>query len=121
MIIRWVVGIVLLFGVLLLMLPRTDQESLTKIGSASMLMCTSHFRDEVARQLATHEPVVAVEFKNTCPDLIASLELGERGRVVITGNKYKVKMTLTPVREGGRVRWRCRGEPADAVTKLCKP
>ncbi len=120
MIIRWVVGVVLLFGILLLMLPKSDKESIDKIASASMLMCTLDFREQVAQQLARKE-AVAVKFKNTCPDLIAALEVGELGDMVITGNKHPMKMTLSPVIEGDKVRWSCRGEPAGAVTKLCKP
>jgi hypothetical protein len=120
MIVRWVVGVALLFGVLLLLLPKSDKESLTKIGSASMLMCSLDFREQVAQHVIRKE-IVASAFKNTCPDLIASLRVGEQGDMVITGNKYPVKMTLIPVVEGDTVRWSCRGEPADAVTKLCKP
>jgi hypothetical protein len=85
-----------------------------------MLMCTKDFRERVAQQVINAE-VVAVEFKNRCPDLIASLEMGERGEMVITGNKHPLKMTLTPVVEGDKVRWSCRGEPAAAVTRLCRP
>lgn len=120
MIARWVVGVALLFGVLLLLLPKSDPESITKIASASMLMCTLDFRDEVARQVLRKEPVTAV-FQNTCPDLIATLRLGAQGDMVITGKEHPLTMALTPVVEAGVVRWRCRGEPADAVTRLCKP
>lgn len=120
MIIRWVVGLVLLFGILLLMLPKSDKESITKIASASMLMCTLDFREQVARQVLRKEPI-AVHFNNTCPDLIAALSVGEQGDMVITGHQdHPMKMALTPVVEGNQVRWRCRGEPAAAVTKLCK-
>lgn len=120
MITRWIAGVVVLFGILLLMLPKTDEESLAKIASTSMLMCTQAFREQVAAQVIRDEPV-NVEFRNTCPDLIAALELGELGDMVITGNKYPQKMSLMPVVEGGKVRWSCRGEPATTVTKLCKP
>jgi hypothetical protein len=116
---RWVVGVVLFFGVLMMMLPKTDEKSLTKIASQSMLMCTKDFRALVARQVIREE-VVTVEFTNQCPDLIASLKMGERGEMVITGNKHPLKMTLNPVVENGKVRWSCRGEPAAAVTKLCR-
>lgn len=120
MISRWIVGVVLLFGILLMMLPNTDEESLARIASASMLMCTMDFREQVARQVIRDE-VIAVEFRNTCPDLIAALDVSESGELVITGNKHQMKMTLSPVVEGGKVRWSCRGEPATVVTKLCKP
>lgn len=120
MIIRWVVGVVLLFGILLLMLPKSDPESLSKIASASMLMCTVDFREQVARRLIRKE-AVTLEFTNTCPDLIAALEMSESGEMVITGSGYPLAMRLIPVVDGGGVRWRCHGEPAEAVTKLCKP
>lgn len=120
MITRWVVGVGLLFGILLLMLPNRDPESLSKIASASMLKCTADARKRVEQQVMRNEAVVAV-FKNVCPDLIAHMEIGERGEMVITGNKYKLQMTLMPILEGGAVRWSCRGDPAAAVTKLCKP
>lgn len=120
MISRWVVGVVLLFGILLLMLPKTDEDSLSKIASASMLMCTLDFREHVAQQVIRGE-TVAVEFRNKCPDLIAALEVDELGEMVIAGNKHQLKMTIRPVVEEGKLRWSCRGEPAAAVTKLCKP
>ena len=116
---RWVVGVVLFFGILMMLLPKTDEKSLTKIASQSMLMCTKDFRERVAQKVIKGK-AVAVEFRNTCPDLIASLEMDERGEMVITGNKHPLKMTLTPVVEGGKVRWSCHGEPAAAVTKLCR-
>ena len=119
MISRLVVGIVLLFGILLMMLPDTDEESLAKIATASMLMCTLDLREQVALQVLKEE-TVAVEFGNKCPDLIASLEVDEAGEIVISGNKHQIEMTLSPVVEGAKVRWSCRGVPATAVTKLCK-
>lgn len=120
MISRWVVGVALLFGILLMMLPKRDEASLTKIASQAMLMCTKDFREQVAKKVIKKE-AVAVEFKNKCPDLIASLKVDERGDMVITGNKHRLKMTLVPLVEGGKVRWSCRGEPAAAMTKLCRP
>lgn len=120
MITRWVSGVVLLFGILLLMLPKSDEGSILKIASASMLRCTLDFREQVARHVTRNE-AIAVEFRNTCPDLIAALEVNEAGDMVITGNRHSMKMRLKPVVEDGQVRWSCRGEPAEAVTKLCKP
>jgi hypothetical protein len=119
MISRWVVGVVLLFGILLSMLPKRDEDSLSKIASASMLMCTLDFREHVAQRVIRGE-TVAVEFRNKCPDLIAALEVDELGEMVIAGNRHPLKMTISPIVEGGKVRWSCRGEPAAAVTKLCK-
>jgi hypothetical protein len=120
MIVRWIIGIGLLFGILLVMLPKTDDEALVKIGSASMLMCTMDFREQVAHQVIRKETITA-DFNNTCPELIASVELDEQGGILIVGNKYPVKMSLSPVVESGKVRWSCQGDPAEAVTKLCKP
>lgn len=120
MIARWIVGVVLLFGILLLLLPKSDEESRTKISSASMLMCTKAFRAEVAAQLLRGEAIDR-EFKNSCPSAIASLEVDEAGGMVLTGAKYPLKMTLSPVVENGKVRWSCVGEPEGDVTKLCKP
>lgn len=120
MISRWIVGVTLLFGILLMMLPNRDEESLTKIASTSMLMCTSELRKAVALQVL-HEAPVTVTPSNRCPDLIASTEVSETGRMVITGRTHSLKMTLTPVVEAGEVRWSCLGEPAANITKLCKP
>ncbi len=120
MISRWVVGVVLLFGILLLMLPNRDEESLIKIASTSMLMCTSEVRDRVASQVLRGKGVTG-DFRNKCPDLIALLDIGESGEIVIAGNRHQLKMTLTPVVEDGKVRWSCQGEPADTITKLCRP
>lgn len=116
---RWVVGVALLFGILLMMLPKRDEASLARIASQAMLMCSKDFREQVAQQVIREE-AVAVEFENTCPDLIASLAVDARGEMVIAGNRHALEMTLSPVVEGGTVRWSCRGEPAAAVTKLCR-
>jgi hypothetical protein len=116
MISRWVVGVALLFGILLMMLPKRDEASLARIASQAMLMCTKDFRERVAQKVIGKE-AVAVEFKNKCPDLVASLEMDERGEMVITGNRHQLKMRLTPIVGGGKVRWSCRGEPAAVVTK----
>jgi len=120
MISRIIIGVVLLFGILLLTLPKRDEESLAKIASASMLMCTLDVRERVERQLH-RDAVVTVEFRNKCPKLIAKLEVNELGEMVIVGKKHQIKMALTPGVKDGEVRWSCRGEPAEAVTKLCKP
>lgn len=120
MISRWVVGVMLLFGVLLFMLPKSDDETLSRIASASMLKCTQVFREQVARQVLRQD-VVDVKFNNKCPDMIGSLKVDEQGGMVITGESYSLKMKLSPVVEGEKIRWSCRGEPAVAVTKLCKP
>lgn len=120
MISRWAVGVALLFGILLFMLPKTDEQSLARIASASMLMCTKDFRERVAQQVMKGE-IVDAEFRNKCPDLIATLEVDEQGGMVIAGNSHKLRMTLKPVVEDGKVRWSCRGEPAASVAKLCKP
>lgn len=120
MITRWIAGVVVLFGILLMMLPKTDEQSVARIGSASMLMCSREFRAAVGRQVLGGEPV-SVEFDNRCPDLIGRLEVDEEGEMVITGNKHPVTMTLRPVIEGAAVRWSCVGEPAEQVTRFCKP
>lgn len=102
-----------------MLLPKTDEKSRLRIASQAMLMCTKDFREQVAQQVIDGKPVT-VAFRSACPDLIASLEMDERGGMVITGNKHPLKMTLTPVVVGNQVRWSCRGEPAAAVTKLCR-
>ncbi len=119
MISRWVAGVVILFGILLMMLPSRDQESLAKIASASMLMCTQEFREQVAQQVLREEPVEA-QFTNKCPELIATLQVSESGEMVLTGNQHPLQMTLMPVVEQGHVRWSCQGEPPASITKLCK-
>ena len=120
MIYRWLVGVVLLIAILLLMLPGRDEKSVAKIASASMLACTLDFRDQVGRQLVRKE-AVAVKYENKCQNVIAAVEVGERGDIVITGKEHQLKLTLSPVVENDKVHWSCRGEPAAAVTKLCKP
>lgn len=117
---RWVAGVVVLFGILIMMLPKTDEASKMKIGTASMLMCTRDFRHEVEGQLLRNEPVTA-EFENRCPDLVEQLEMDAYGNMVISGKKYRVTMSLRPFVEQGGVRWSCAGEPSDRITNLCKP
>jgi hypothetical protein len=117
---RWLVGIILLFVILLMMLPSRDEQSLARIGSASMLACSRDFREKVASQVLEKTPVT-VMFSNTCPDLITSIDVDMYGNMVIKGNKHPVTMRLRPVVENGRIRWSCKGEPEDRITKLCKP
>jgi hypothetical protein len=120
MIKRVIVSLAILFGILLLTLPSTDEKSVAKIASGSMLMCTKDFRKQVEQQVLREEPV-SVVFNNTCPDLIAELEVSETGEIFITGSKHPLTMTLTPAIEHGKVLWSCSGEPASSITKLCKP
>lgn len=120
MITRWIIGITLLFAILLLTLPDRDERSLSRIASASMLVCTKALRQEIAEQHLKGQAVTA-EFKNTCPDLIRSVELDAQGGMLITGNKHPLSMALKPVLEQDKLRWSCRGEPEGWVTKLCKP
>jgi len=120
MLYRWLIGVALLFAILLLMLPNKGEESVAKIASASMLACTLDFRDQVGRQLVRKEPV-AVKFENKCQNVIAAVEVSERDDIVITGKEHQLKLTLSPVVDNDKVRWSCHGEPAAAVTKLCKP
>lgn len=117
---RWVAGVVVLFGILLLMLPNTDERSLSRIASTSMLACTKTMRDQVIRELEQGRPVTT-EYNNPCPDQIARLELKESGELVIVGKNYPITMRMRPVVEESGRHWSCRGEPADHVTKLCKP
>lgn len=117
---RWVVGVAVLFVILLLMLPDTDEQSLARIASTSMLACTKDMRGRVATQLLAGEPVDTAVI-NPCPDLIASLELTAQGEMHISGNKHELAMRLTPERTDGEIHWGCRGTPAESVTKLCKP
>ena len=120
MIHRWLVGVALLFAILLLMLPNKGEKSDAKIASASMLACTLNYRDQVGQQLVRKE-AVAVKFENKCQNVIAAVEVGERGDIVITGKEHQLKLTLSPVVANDKVHWSCHGEPAAAVTKLCKP
>jgi len=104
----------------LLMLPNKDENSVAKIASASMLACTLDFRDQVGLQLVRKE-TVAVKFVNKCQNIIAAVEVSERGDIAISGKEHQLKLTLSPVVGNDKVRWSCHGEPAAAVTKLCKP
>jgi len=120
MIYRWLVGVALLFAILLLMLPNKDEKSVAKIASASILACTLEYRDQVGRQLVKKE-AVTVKYVNKCQNLIAAVEVGERGDIAITGKEHLLKLTLSPVVANDIVHWSCLGEPTEAVTKLCKP
>ncbi|MEN8170451.1 MAG: hypothetical protein ABFS08_09535 [Pseudomonadota bacterium] len=119
MIKRMIIGVVILFAVLLLMLPKTDDASKKKMASASMLMCTQNFRAAVADQI-THDVDIDQVFDNKCPDLISELEVDELGVILISSTKHQLSITLTPVLEGKQIRWSCRGEPAESITSLCK-
>jgi len=110
MIYRWLVGVALLFAILLLMLPNKDEKSVTKIASASMLACTLDYRDQVGRQLARKEAVTVI-YDNKCQNVIATVEVGERGDIVITGKEHQLMLTLSPLVSNGKVHWSCQGEP----------
>lgn len=120
MIYRWLLGIVLLFAILLVLLPNKGEQSDARIVSASMLACTLDFREQVGRQLVS-KAAVTVKFNNKCRNVIAAVEASEQGDIAITGTQHQLRLTLTPVVDNGKLRWSCRGEPAEAVTKLCKP
>lgn len=120
MITRMVVVVTVLFSVLLLMLPKTDDASTMKIASASMLMCTRDYRAAVAEQVIRKE-AVDLAFNNTCPDAISELTVDDGGMITISSVKHRLTMVLSPEHENGSVRWSCRGEPEQAVTALCKP
>lgn len=120
MIYRWLIGVALLFAILLLMLPSKDEKSIAKIASASMLACTLDFREQVGVQLIRKE-VISAKFQNKCQNVIASVEVGEQGDIVIIGKEHGLKLTLSPAMDGGKLRWSCQGMPTEAVTKLCKP
>lgn len=120
MIKRMIIGVTILFAVLLLMLPKTDDASKRKMASAAMLMCSNDFRKAVAEQVRRAEEINRV-FHNTCPKLIAGLDVDESGEVTLRGAQHGVTMVLTPVMEHGELRWSCRGEPAAAIASLCKP
>lgn len=120
MIFRWLLGVVFLFAILLVLLPNKGENSDARIVSASMLACTLDFREQVGRQLVA-KAAVTVKFNNKCQNVIAAVESGEQGDIVITGTQHQLKLTLNPVVDNGMLRWSCRGEPAEAVTRLCKP
>lgn len=120
MIQRVIVSLVVLFGILMLLLPKTDEASVARIASAAMLKCTTEVRAQVARQLLTHASVTG-QFQNPCPDMIAALEVNRLGEVIITGTKHSLALTMSPVVESKQVLWSCVGEPMTYVTPLCKP
>ncbi|MFU8839080.1 MAG: hypothetical protein ACNA75_12350 [Thiohalomonadaceae bacterium] len=120
MISRWLVGVVLLFAILLMLLPKRDDASLAALSSASMLQCTAAFRAEVAAQVLAGE-AVELAFANPCPDLIAALELAETGEIWLSGQRYQIHMHLWPVVEGEQLRWACEGGSEHGITRLCRP
>ena len=120
MIKRMIVAVVILFAVLLLMLPKTDDTSKNKMASAAMLMCSNDYRKAVAELLRNNTPL-DLAFTNNCPKLISSLVMGESGDITIHGAKYGIVLTLTPVVKSAEIRWSCKGEPMEAITKLCTP
>lgn len=120
MIKRMSVATFLLFAVLLLMLPRTDDTSKKKMASAAMLMCSNAFREEIAKQL-TGGDEINVTVNITCPDLLAAMRVDDDGVVNLLGARHGINMVLTPRMEQGKVRWGCRGTPPEAITKLCRP
>jgi hypothetical protein len=117
---RWVLGVVILFAILLMLLPKRDDASLAALSSASMLQCTAAFRAQIAAQVLAGE-VVDVVFANPCPDLIARLEVDEAGEIQMIGQRYQIRMQLWPVIEDGKLRWACEGDSEHGITRLCQP
>ena len=120
MIKRMIIAVVILFAILLLMLPKTDDTSKNKMASAAMLMCSNDYRKAVAERLRNNAPLDLI-FTNNCPKLISNLVMEESGDITIRGAKHGIILTLTPAITSAGVRWSCHGEPAEAITKLCKP
>ena len=120
MIKRMTVATFILFALLLFMLPRTDDASKKKMASAAMLMCSNGFRQAVMERVGSGQPM-ELQFDNSCPELIADVLVDESGTITLQGAQHGIRMELSPVSEGGRFRWSCSGEPAEAITKLCKP
>ena len=113
----------MLFAVLLLLLPKTDDVSKKKMVSAAMLMCSKDFRKQVVEQLHSAEPgeLGELPFNNSCPNLIASVDVDEAGKITLRGSQHGIRMVLTPKIASGNVRWSCQGQPAEIITPLCKP
>lgn len=120
MIKRMLVAVTILFAVLLFMLPKTDDASKKKMASAAMLMCSNDFRKAVADQLQNKKENI-LKFDNRCPELIANLNVNDEGEITLIGAKHGLQIVLTPIEESTGIRWSCKGQPADAITKLCKP
>lgn len=121
MIKRMVVSVALLFAVLLLMLPRSDERSQNKMISAAMLMCSQPYRELVAEEIRRgHQEYPP--FNNSCPELISRIDLDDQGAMLLTNTKQRLTLSLTASLLGdGKVHWSCRGEPSAEITSLCKP
>jgi hypothetical protein len=120
MIKRMIISTAILFAMLLLLLPKTDDTSKQKMASVSMLMCTKDYRAAIAEQVR-RKVAVDLVFKNSCPDLISGVEVDETGELHLRNTTHSLSMVLTPLVEKNKVRWSCRGEPAELITSLCKP
>ena len=120
MIKRMIIDVAILFAVLLLMLPKTDDASKKKMASAAMLMCSNEFRKTVAEHVRNNE-IIDLKFNNRCPDLISDLSVNDDGTITLVGSKQDLQLVLTPIVESTGVRWSCYGEPKESITKLCKP
>ncbi len=120
MIKRMIVAVAILFAVLLFMLPKTDDASKKKMASAAMLMCSNDFRKSVADHLQNKKEDTP-KFQNHCPELIADLNVNDEGEITLIGAKHGLHIVLTPIEEAAGIRWSCHGQPAEAITKLCKP
>ncbi len=117
---RMLIGTILLFGILLLSLPKRDDASLKKIASGSMLMCTQAFRQAVSQRLLADESPEGVAFDGHCPELVSSLSVDEEGVVELYNTRDGLHLTLTPVKMGQGYIWSCVGTPKTLITGLCK-
>ncbi len=120
MIKRMIIAVVILFAVLLFMLPKTDDASKKKMASAAMLMCSNDFRKAVADHLHNKKEGFP-KFDNRCPELIAKISVDDEGTINLIGAKHGLHIVLTPIEVSTGIRWSCHGQPAEAITKLCKP
>ena len=109
-----------LFIILLLMLPKSDPDAQAKMASAAMLMCAKEYRQTVATWLAAEDSELT-PFANHCPATISSLQVDEAGGITLTNTTHQLTVVLTPRQQPGGLEWGCRGEPAQRITKLCKP
>jgi len=114
-----IIGIVFFVGVLLILLPDISEVPEEKMTSVSMAMCISDMRIDIKKDMEQGRPV-KTDYKNTCPQLISKLNVDESGKIEIFNQTQQINLSFQPVMLNGKVKWSCRGTPAEFVPRACR-
>jgi len=114
-----IMGIVFLFGILIILLPDFGEISKERMASTSMMMCTGKIRTAIKAELEKGSPI-KTDYEVKCPKLINQIVVHEDGGIKVFNPTYKIQLSFKPTLKDGKVKWSCQGTPAAFVPAQCK-